>query len=532
MSTNNNNCEGCGCGPSIPEPCVTPPPTCPTPQPCVEIIDAECVKYTGPALLCNDIPVIPTNTSVADALAALVDLTCEDACCTIPVVTSIDDPDYIMLCVDDTEFCNYDGLLYNWFAINNATAGDGRVTGGIVNINAIDNPINTWRVPNNNDWQALITAINSTATFTPWNNTAAGPMKSLTCWSIPNSAATNLTTLSVMPSVYRLDTGLFTDNNGEIATYWGWDSVATATGYMYSLEFDDDTVFRTVVDKNYGLRIRLVRPAECNEDPGDAIPNAYKDNEGRQYNGVVIGNLVWLTEDLQDKEFNTGAAITNITADLTWSESILGAFCYPMNNQDYQIEYVIGCQQTKISFEDFVQNLPQVGGKVYEVTAGPGITITKPVDTPTQTTFQVTNNCCVNVIAGNNIDIQVVPLETGVTNYIVNAVIPCPMFVEITPDIRALVATVTGGTAPYTYNWYMADWTFGAGASMFLLNVDPTDPTNPARRLPVINPAVINVFDGCASANSSRAALAKVVVTDALGCRVSDTYFVVEVSCA
>jgi uncharacterized protein (TIGR02145 family) len=393
MATN-NNCEGCGCGPSIPEPCITPPPVCPNPQPCTEITDAQCVKYTGPALTCNDVPIIPTNTSLADALAALVDLTCEDACCTIPAVTSIEDPDYIMLCVDDTALCPYDGLLYNWFAINTATAGNGRVAGGIVNISAVDNPINTWRVPNNNDWQALVTAINPTATFTPWNNIAAGPMKSLTCWSIPNSAANNSTTLAVMPSVYRLDTGLFTPNNGQIGTYWGWDSVATATGYMYSLEFDDDTLFRTVVDKNQGLRLRLVRPAECNEDPGDAIPNAYKDNSGNLYNGIVIGSLVWLTADLKDLKYNNGNVIPVESVNATWAGLATGALCYPLNDTTYEIEYVIGCKQVKISFENFVENLPSgPAGITISVTGGYGIDVTKNV-TEKEIEYVIDAKCC------------------------------------------------------------------------------------------------------------------------------------------
>jgi uncharacterized protein (TIGR02145 family) len=530
MATN-SNCEGCGCGPSIPEPCITPPPICPDPQPCVEIVNAECVKYTGPALLCNDVPIIPTNTSLSDALAALVDLTCEDACCTIPAVTSIDDPDYIMLCVDDTAFCPYDGLLYNWFAINAAIAGDGRAVGGIVNVTALDNPINTWRVPNNNDWQALVTAINPSATFTPWNNTVAGPMKSITCWSIPNSAATNLSTLSVMPSVYRLDTGVFTPNNGQIGTYWGWDSVATATGYMYSLEFDDDTLFRTVVDKNQGLRLRLVRPAECNEDPGDAIPNAYKDNSGNLYNGIVIGNLVWLTADLKDLEYNNGSVIPVETVNATWAGLVTGALCYPLNDTTYEIEYVIGCKQVKITFENFVENLPAMPGKVVIIEEGFGINVVK-TDTKGGTKYTISSSCCVSIIAGDNIELQTIPLETGGTNVIVNAVIPCPMFVEIVSVAgRAIEAVVTGGTAPYTYTWSMADHS-AAGASMFQLIVDPVDPTNDARRVPINNPAITDVFDACASANSGRAGLAKVIVTDAAGCKVSDTILHTVVSCS
>ena len=41
MTTYNNNCVGCGCGPAIPEPCITPPTLCNDPQPCTEIINAE-----------------------------------------------------------------------------------------------------------------------------------------------------------------------------------------------------------------------------------------------------------------------------------------------------------------------------------------------------------------------------------------------------------------------------------------------------------------------------------------------------------
>lgn len=49
---------------------------CPTPQPCTEITDSECIIYTGEELKCGQNSVIPTNTSLTLALKAIVNYIC------------------------------------------------------------------------------------------------------------------------------------------------------------------------------------------------------------------------------------------------------------------------------------------------------------------------------------------------------------------------------------------------------------------------------------------------------------------------
>tara|TARA_R100000654_G_C2640445_1_gene121589 strand:- start:25 stop:747 length:723 start_codon:yes stop_codon:yes gene_type:complete len=50
---------------------------CPTPQPCTEITDSECIIYTGEELQCGQDSVVPTNTSLSLALKAIVDYVCK-----------------------------------------------------------------------------------------------------------------------------------------------------------------------------------------------------------------------------------------------------------------------------------------------------------------------------------------------------------------------------------------------------------------------------------------------------------------------
>lgn len=73
MATNNKNCKGCDCGPSIPEPCITPPPVCPDPQPCDEVVDSQCVIYNGPAIQCNGEIILAPGTSITNALINLIE---------------------------------------------------------------------------------------------------------------------------------------------------------------------------------------------------------------------------------------------------------------------------------------------------------------------------------------------------------------------------------------------------------------------------------------------------------------------------
>jgi len=137
------------------------------------------------------------------------------------------------------------------------------------------------------------------------------------------------------------------------------------------------------------------------------------------------------------------------------------------------------------------------------------------------------------VAAGDNI--QVTSNTVGnVTTYTVNAA--CPIDVEIVragQDPAYFEAVVTGGTAPYTYTWSFPS----------THNNDSASPNNsmyelspimgfPERMWAIINAGVANVFDACTSSDTGRAALLKVVVTDANGCKAKDFHLITRVSCA
>jgi hypothetical protein len=77
-TTTTNNCKKCGCEDKFmpsPAPCPTPI-GCPTPEPCSEVMDSQCVIYTGLNITCGNDVVVPTNTNMATALQLIVDYYC------------------------------------------------------------------------------------------------------------------------------------------------------------------------------------------------------------------------------------------------------------------------------------------------------------------------------------------------------------------------------------------------------------------------------------------------------------------------
>lgn len=59
-----------------PAPCPTPQ-GCPNPEPCSEVMDAQCVIYTGENIICDTDVVVTTNDTVAEALENIVDYLCD-----------------------------------------------------------------------------------------------------------------------------------------------------------------------------------------------------------------------------------------------------------------------------------------------------------------------------------------------------------------------------------------------------------------------------------------------------------------------
>lgn len=63
------------------------------------------------------------------------------------------------------------------------------------------------------------------------------------------------------------------------------------------------------------------------------------DIEGNVYKTVLIGNQVWMAEDLRVTKYNDGTAITPVTDKNTWAATSTGAFCWFSNEKAWGALY-------------------------------------------------------------------------------------------------------------------------------------------------------------------------------------------------
>jgi hypothetical protein len=238
----------------------------------------------------------------------------------------------------DCVTCNH-GVLYNGNVVDKGGYQlQGRGPGGIVNTGSI---LNTWVIPTELDWNFLSTTLDNN--FLPpssnyegaLNTNSGGKLKdysrdnNASCWGFPNAGAQTLTNASGWAGVAggkRDNEGVFSDLgfNGE---WWSANSLSTppitnatllATRELKHYSTD---VYRNIRSKNYGFSIRLVRPALATETNGQLILDAYQGNDGTYYDGIVIGNRVWITKNLSETLYNNGSLINLEINPNTWSNS-------------------------------------------------------------------------------------------------------------------------------------------------------------------------------------------------------------------
>ena len=69
----------------------------------------------------------------------------------------------------------------------------------------------------------------------------------------------------------------------------------------------------------------------------DSSDSILKDADFNVYNTVVIGDQVWMAEDLRTTRYNDGSSIDNITDAAEWVSLSSPAYCWYMNDESHKI---------------------------------------------------------------------------------------------------------------------------------------------------------------------------------------------------
>ncbi len=64
-----------------------------------------------------------------------------------------------------------------------------------------------------------------------------------------------------------------------------------------------------------------------------------KDADNNFYPIVVIGNQIWMAENLRTSSYRTGESISNITDNNLWGNATFGAWCYFNNDANYNLKF-------------------------------------------------------------------------------------------------------------------------------------------------------------------------------------------------
>ena len=134
------------------------------------------------------------------------------------------------------------GALYNWYAVNGDTDGDG--------VKDKEIAPEGWHVPTDDEWTTLTNHLGG----------AGGKLKEtgINHWSSPNTGATNESGFTALPGGYRRLYGNY-DHLSTNGDFWSATEGGSNTAWARNLHYYDSAVDRYYDDKRYGISVRCVR---------------------------------------------------------------------------------------------------------------------------------------------------------------------------------------------------------------------------------------------------------------------------------
>jgi len=206
-------------------------------------------------------------------------------------------------CYYDNDHTNYIvyGGLYNWYtASNEMVCPEG------------------WHVPTDRDWTTLTTYLG--------NESIAGSVlkeAGTINWKEPNTGATNQTGFTALPEGYRDISGGFY-GAGELGCWWS-NSMIDVRAYNRMMSYSSINVTRSVNNKKYGMSVRCIK---------GNIPETVYDNDENPYTEIVIGNQVWMGENLKTTRLRDGTTIPLVTDNTSWEDLTGPGFCWYNNDNE------------------------------------------------------------------------------------------------------------------------------------------------------------------------------------------------------
>lgn len=207
------------------------------------------------------------------------------------------------------------GILYNWYAVDDSR----ELTSSA-----------DWVVPPHSDYENLRIYIDPIGAYN--DNIAGDKLRKSgnTYWL--DDRGSDFFGFDARGTGQRGPTGVFEQFRNQLSLWVSDDLIATTTYTPFmksnlSVFYTGFTSF-----KKSGESVRLVKDAT---GLADGVTTTYVGNDSKTYNAVVINELYWTDQNLEETEYRNGDPIPYVSDPTSWSNLTTGALCLYDNNPDY-----------------------------------------------------------------------------------------------------------------------------------------------------------------------------------------------------